>query len=57
MNEIGLTVEFKIKNTGIIAGKAVLMMFLTFPDSKEIIHHIFLKVLKKLKFNLVKQRE
>ena len=33
MNEDGLTAEFKIKNIGNVAGKAVPMMFLTFPDS------------------------
>ena len=29
----GLTAKFKIKNTGLITGKAVSMMFLTFPDN------------------------
>ena len=33
INKNGLTAEFKIKNTGSIAGKAVPMMFLTFPES------------------------
>ena len=33
MNKSGLTAEFKIKNNGKIKGKAVPMMFLTFPDS------------------------
>jgi beta-glucosidase len=33
MNVSGLTAEFKIKNTGKVKGKAVPMMFLTFPDS------------------------
>ena len=33
MSEVGLTAEFKVKNTGKRAGKAVPMMFLNFPDS------------------------
>ena len=33
INSDGLTAEFKIKNSGSVAGKAVPMMFLTFPDS------------------------
>ena len=33
MNKDGLTAEFKVKNTGDRAGKAVPMMFLTFPSS------------------------
>ena len=33
MSKDGLTAEFKIKNTGDRAGKAVPMMFLTFPDN------------------------
>ena len=33
MNKDGLTAKFKIKNIGNVAGKAVPMMFLTFPDS------------------------
>ena len=33
MNKDGLTAEFKVKNTGDRAGKAVPMLFLTFPES------------------------
>lgn len=33
MDEKGLTAEMKIKNTGDVEGKAVAMMFLTFPES------------------------
>ena len=33
MDEKGLTTEMKIKNTGDVEGKAVAMMFLTFPES------------------------
>ena len=33
MNKEGLTAEFKVKNTGDVKGKAVPMMFLTFPES------------------------
>ena len=33
MNVSGLTAEFKVKNTGNVKGKAVPMMFLTFPES------------------------
>ena len=33
MDEKGLTAEIKIKNTGDVGGKAVAMMFLTFPES------------------------
>ena len=33
MEEKGLTAEIKIKNTGDVEGKAVAMMFLTFPES------------------------
>ena len=33
MNKTGLTAKFKVKNTGKVKGKAVPMMFLTFPDS------------------------
>ena len=33
MEEKGLTAEIKIKNTGDVGGKAVAMMFLTFPES------------------------
>jgi beta-glucosidase len=33
MDEKGLTAEIKIKNTGHVEGKAVAMMFLTFPES------------------------
>ena len=32
MDKSGLTAEFKIKNTGKVVGKAVPMMFLTFPE-------------------------
>ena len=33
MNQDGLTAKFKIKNTGCVKGKAVAMMFLTFPEN------------------------
>ena len=33
MKKKGLTAKFKVKNTGKVKGKAVPMMFLTFPDS------------------------
>ena len=33
MDESGLTAEFEIKNTGNVVGKAVPMMFLTFPKN------------------------
>ena len=33
MDKSGLTAEFKIKNTGKVVGKAVPMMFLTFPEN------------------------
>jgi beta-glucosidase len=33
MNKEGLTAEFKVTNTGDVKGKAVPMMFLTFPES------------------------
>ena len=33
LNKEGLTAEFKIKNIGSVAGKAVAMMFLTFPST------------------------
>ena len=33
MNQDGLTAKFNIKNTGSVKGKAVAMMFLTFPEN------------------------
>ena len=46
MNENGLTAEFEIKNNGKIKGKAVPMMFLTFPieDYPEYIFKGFEKI-------------